>query len=106
MSTQTANPAFLPLMTLAVIADLREVRVMTSDQLRKAAAEAVDPLASDCGSIIRNERIRNPETRAERRAGWKALVRGVAIAAMQPGGTVLFGQHFDATQWPFAGGES
>jgi hypothetical protein len=97
------NPAFLPLLTLAVIEDLDEVRRMTDDQRRRAAAESVDPIAGGGDWLIRTERIRGGKMgREEFRQVWKAMVRAVAIASLQPGGAALFGQHFDATKWPFS----
>ena len=95
------NPALMPMLTLAVVEDLDEVRQLNSRELQRSAIASADVLCASLDVVIRDARLRSGAEREEFRSLWKALVRGIAIASMQPGGTTILGQHFDAMKWPF-----
>jgi hypothetical protein len=98
------NPALMPLLTFAVVEDLAEVRRLSDRELRKTATATADVLCASLDVIVRDAPLRTRAEREEFRSLWAALVRGIAIAALQPGGTTILGQHFDATKWPFSAG--
>lgn len=101
------NPAFLPLLTLAVMEDLSEVRKLDDEERRKAGEAVVDTIAGGADWLIRGEKPRGGKAgRDQFHEVWKATVRAVAVASMQPGGVELFGQHWDASKWPLCGSPS
>jgi hypothetical protein len=95
----------MPLLTLAVVEDLDEVRRLSPRQLQRSGIASADVLCASLDVVIRDNPLRSKAEREEFRSLWKALVRGIAIASLQPGGTTILGQHFDATKWPFCGTE-
>jgi hypothetical protein len=98
-----ANPFMMPLLSLAVIEDLNEVRRMAPSKRAASAAKAADVLAGGFDFIARDERPRGGrEGRETFHAVWRAMVRGIAIGSLQAGGITVLGQHFDATKWPYS----
>ena len=103
MIADPQNPALMPMLTLAVVEDLDEVRRLSPRELQRSAVASADVLCASLDVVIRDAPLRRKAEREEFRSLWKALVRGIAIAALQPGGATILGQHFDATKWPFCG---
>lgn len=103
MSTRTTrddsehHPALPYLLAIAVYQDIDEVRRLPADVLQREAIAAADVIASGGDRLLRWEPpgARGGRAgRAEYQAVWNATVRGLAIAAMQPGGVRFLGQHF------------
>lgn len=101
MIADPPNPALMPMLTLAVVEDLAEVRRLGQRELQRSGIASADVLCASLDVVIRDNPLRSRAEREEFRSLWKALVRGIAIASLQPGGTTILGQHFDATKWPF-----
>lgn len=103
MSDTEMNAALMPMLTMAVVEDLDEVRRLDQRELQRSAIATADVLCASLDVVIRDARLRSRAEREEFQSLWKALVRGIAIAALQPGGATILGQHFDAARWPFCG---
>jgi len=91
------------LLTVAVHKDLDEVRLMTPEQRQRQAARVVDTVAGNGDWLLRWEPVRaGKRGHEEFVSAWAATVRGLALAAMLPGGVTFMGMRFDVTQIPAA----
>lgn len=86
---------FLELLIPAVHLDLKEVSRFSEDRLRREAAEAGEAVATG-GDVLLFGYAKKPtkRTREDFMTAWKAMVRGLAIGALMPGGVHMFGIHW------------
>lgn len=93
------SPALPFLLAIAVYNDLETVRQLPHNELLKQAVASADVIASGGDWLLREERpgLRGGKAaREEFHSVWRSTVRGLAVAALQPGGIRFLGQHFCA----------
>lgn len=99
MTDEAVHPWLLPLLAAAVHRDLDEVRAMTAEQRKHEAARVVDTVAGHGDRLLRWEPPGSRRHgRRDFREAWTGTVRGLALAAMAPGGVTFCGLRFDAEE--------
>jgi len=86
---------FLELLVPAVHLDLKEVSGFTAEQLRREAENAGEMVAT-AGDVLLfgYPKKVTKKAREDFMVAWKAMVRGLAIGALTPGGVQMFGIHW------------
>jgi hypothetical protein len=86
---------FLELLIPAVQLDLKEVSGFSEERLRREAIDAGVMVATSGDVLLFGyPKKATRKARADFMVAWKAMVRGLAIGALMPGGVQMFGIHW------------